>query len=838
MCRKPTLGLALVGAMFSGMLNVATTGAAETNVPAIVTRSHDSGDGQTYLAVSLRSDVVARQATPHDHVVLVDTSASQVGEHRVQAFQVVRDMLTALPANDRVAVFAVDLLAEPLTRGLVTPRDALTAAMPQLERRVPAGSTDMLGALRAALKLFDGPRPTSIVYVGDGMSTANLLQPADLRTVLGELRQRQTPVHSFAVGSATDLQLLGALAQHTGGVVMIDDQNGQNFGTELARSIDLPVIYPTSLKVADRAIQLLPNEPLPLRSDRDTVYIGRGEISRNSQITLTATIDGRSRDLSWAIPPAKYQQANGFLVPLWNKAQQTNGLSNGLAGETMVVAAQQAFVDVSAALESSAEAAVTEGRTADAEQLESQLEAFDPSARTETAEVLAQAEPATPPAPGLEPREQPRAATAVDQAAELMDVQTQQLQSSVNSAITESRKILRTEPEAAQSLLEDELRIVKSATSIDPDAKNELIRVLGNELAAVNGQIEVVHMAQREAQRRTAVQQAQQRLLDAQMQENQRTRELVDRIRSLMIEGFEGNPDAFEEAEAVSRVLASMQPGSAIGVQEVFQTEAAGHFDKALRLRLLRSDRFLATLHQVELSHVPFPDEPPLRYPPAEVWQALTEKRQKWKSVDLHQNSANEERIYNALDSSTNIEFSGTPLRDVISYISELHDIPILLDMPALSEEGITGDEEVSLVVNGIKLRSGLKLLLEDVNQVELAYVIEDEVMKITTKDEADNTLQTRVYPVADLVIQPRVMGGGGSGMGGGGIFGGGGMGGGMGGMGGGMGGMGGGMGGMGGGMGGGGFFSLPDPEAQPAQPQVFDAGAINQLKKKPGGVK
>ena len=63
-----------------------------------------------------------------------------------------------------------------------------------------------------------------------------------------------------------------------------------------------------------------------------------------------------------------------------------------------------------------------------------------------------------------------------------------------------------------------------------------------------------------------------------------------------------------------------------------------------------------------------------------------------------------------------------------------------------------------------------------------------------------------------------------------------GGMGGGMmGGMGGGM----GGMGGMGGGMGGG-FFSLPDPKpaVQKAQPKVFDANAIENLKKKPASVK
>jgi len=838
MCGKPTLGLALWGAMFGSMLNVPLSNAAETAVPAIVTRSHEA-DGQTYLSVSLRSADVPAQATPHDHVVLIDTSASQVGEFRAQGFNVLRELLTALPANDRVAVYAVDLMAEPVTKGLVSPRDALATAMPQLEQRFPAGSTDMIAAIRTALEILKAPRQTSIVYIGDGMSTANLLQPAELRSMMVELRQRQTPVHSFAVGSNTDLQLLGAMAQQTGGVVVIDEESGKDYGRTLARSIDLPIVYPLSMKVSDRGIQLLPTEALPLRSDRDTVYLGKGDIARNAQITMQATIDGRSRDLSWAIPPAKYQQANGFLVPLWNKALQTNGLSNGLAGESMVIAAQQAFVDVVAALEDSAEAAVTQGDEAARTEINRTLKALDPS-KARTIEVAQIAVPPAP-TPGLEGRENPPATSAVDEAAQMEAVRTEQLQTAVNTSITEARKVFTAEPEIAQSQLEEMLQQVKSAVQVDEDSRNDLIRQLNNELAAVNTQINVVNERQREQQRIVAVEQAQQRLLDSRMQVEARTKELTDRIRALMLQGFEGNPDAFEEAESVARMMWSMQPGAAIGTQAIFQTEAAGHVDKAQRLRMLRSDRFLATLHQVELSHVPFPDEPPLRYPPAEVWHALTEKRKKWKSVDLHESSENEQRIHEALDSSTSIEFTGTPLRDVISYISEIHDIPILLDTAALGEQGITGDEEVSLVVNGIKLRSALALLLENVNQVELAYVIQNEVMRITTKEVADDTLTTRVYPVADLVIQPRVLGGAGGGLGGGGVFGGGGGGFGGGGLGGGGfggGGFGGGGGGFGGG--GGGFFSLPDPEqpAAKAQPKVFDAGAIDQLKKKPARAK
>ena len=85
--------------------------------------------------------------------------------------------------------------------------------------------------------------------------------------------------------------------------------------------------------------------------------------------------------------------------------------------------------------------------------------------------------------------------------------------------------------------------------------------------------------------------------------------------------------------------------------------------------------------------------------------------------------------------------------------------------------------DQVTVSLSGVTLRSALKLMLKE---IDLTYVIRDEVLKITTPEEAENELLTKVYPVADLVL-PILSGSGGMGM--------------MGGMGGGM------MGGRGGGI-------------------------------------
>src|SRR5260221_579376 len=133
------------------------------------------------------------------------------------------------------------------------------------------------------------------------------------------------------------------------------------------------------------------------------------------------------------------------------------------------------------------------------------------------------------------------------------------------------------------------------------------------------------------------------------LQRDEQLEQLIDKVRSLLAEGYTGNAEAFERGEEVARASFEIAPYSGVTSAAIFDSEAAGQLDKAQRLRYLRYDKLLATLYQVELSHVPFPDEPPILYPAPEVWKALTERRQKWASVDLMRYNKTEEKIRRAL---------------------------------------------------------------------------------------------------------------------------------------------------------------------------------------------
>ena len=166
---------------------------------------YEAPSGETYLAISLRAKELPAAKTVRHHVVLMDTSASQFGEHRTQGFAVLQAFLDGLPNDDQVSLFAVDVKAVRLTPEFVpanckSVRDAVTT----LKERAPLGATNFQAALDTALSAVPKDGTATVLYVGDGMSSVNLLGADTVRQSLTELRQRHVSFSSYAVGPRQD----------------------------------------------------------------------------------------------------------------------------------------------------------------------------------------------------------------------------------------------------------------------------------------------------------------------------------------------------------------------------------------------------------------------------------------------------------------------------------------------------------------------------------------------------------------------------------------------------------------------------------------------------------
>ena len=109
-----------------------------------------------------------------------------------------------------------------------------------------------------------------------------------------------------------------------------------------------------------------------------------------------------------------------------------------------------------------------------------------------------------------------------------------------------------------------------------------------------------------------------------------------------------------------------------------------------------------------------------------------------------------EVRILATMDDETSLRFIDTPLVEALESVSEIHGIPILVDRRALEEIGLAEDTPVSIGLKEISLRSALRLLLRD---LDLTYMVKDEVLQITTLESAEQNLVTRMYRMpGDLI--------------------------------------------------------------------------------------
>ena len=98
------------------------------------------------------------------------------------------------------------------------------------------------------------------------------------------------------------------------------------------------------------------------------------------------------------------------------------------------------------------------------------------------------------------------------------------------------------------------------------------------------------------------------------------------------------------------------------------------------------------------------------------------------------------------------LQFVEEPLNNVLDVIEEEYDIPIVIDESALEELGVSSETEVTFNVRNVTLRKALNLLMGSPGLEDLMFVVDDEVLLITTEDRANATLLTRVYPVKDLL--------------------------------------------------------------------------------------
>lgn len=134
----------------------------------------------------------------------------------------------------------------------------------------------------------------------------------------------------------------------------------------------------------------------------------------------------------------------------------------------------------------------------------------------------------------------------------------------------------------------------------------------------------------------------------------------------------------------------------------------------------------------------------PKKDPPVQAMAAPPE-------IEFHpQPSQVEQKILDKLSQPVTLDLKHETLAEFFVILAKEYSLNVIVDQEKFEEESITTDVDVgSLAIADISLRSALKLILDRKN---LAFYIEDEVVKVTTKTELQGKRLTRTYPVGDLI--------------------------------------------------------------------------------------
>ena len=133
-----------------------------------------------------------------------------------------------------------------------------------------------------------------------------------------------------------------------------------------------------------------------------------------------------------------------------------------------------------------------------------------------------------------------------------------------------------------------------------------------------------------------------------------------------------------------------------------------------------------------------------------EHWKRVQEHRKYDPKYQRQRVDPVERSIESELLKPVHANFSDTPLGDALDSLHLLTGVTIIPNTRAIRDAGISLDQRLNLQVEGMTLKSTLYHLLDKVN---LTYVIKEQALEITTKENAQGRLVTVTYPVGDLVI-------------------------------------------------------------------------------------
>lgn len=162
-------------------------------------------------------------------------------------------------------------------------------------------------------------------------------------------------------------------------------------------------------------------------------------------------------------------------------------------------------------------------------------------------------------------------------------------------------------------------------------------------------------------------------------------------------------------------------------------------------------DQEAKEFYNIRVASTPY--EELLRFSPE--WPQIRQDRRKYALGEAPESPANRAVRKKLAAVQRKLEFTGVPFEQVIEFMRDISGVSIHVKWGALEQVGVDKDTPVNIKLTDVPIEKALRVILADVGGLTpLAYVIDEGIITISTKDDLSQQTVVRVYDIRDLIIR------------------------------------------------------------------------------------
>lgn len=338
----------------------------------------------------------------------------------------------------------------------------------------------------------------------------------------------------------------------------------------------------------------------------------------------------------------------------------------------------------------------------------------------------------------------PDGAPAVEEVQTRQQIAQQQLFREINHEQRAAEQQRATDPKGALNRMQT-LRNRVANAEIDPTVKKQFLTYVDRQIQDLEAFIEQHRSAIELDERNRKIEADRQRDLQELIQTQDKLAELVEQFNVLM------DQQRYSEAEVLARQARQIAPDDPVVANMIWKSRFARRVMADVMNKDAKENGFVLAMESVDEAAQPFDDRNPIVFGDPKMWEELTRRRLRMMERTNRRLTPDEQEIEKNLSTRVSVNLKNVPLAEALKTLCDLANIPVFLDPQGLQVEGITSDQPVTLeLTKEIPLRSALNILLQP---LRLNYIIEDNVLKITSQGARNAKVYAETYNVADLVI-------------------------------------------------------------------------------------